>query len=96
MEIVTFLIASVLIEAIINIVSGIYQDRKLNWKLVASIAFGILIAYAFSLDFFKLVGLESRVPYLGTAATGMIVSRGSNYVSDLWSKVTAVKIPEGK
>ncbi len=44
----------------------------------------IAIAYAYNmnLDIFELLGFPSRIPYIGIIATGIIASRGSNFVHD--------------
>ena len=51
--------------------------------MVLSIIFGILIAVAYKIDLLKLVNIESNIPYIGSVLTGILFSRGSNYVHDI-------------
>ena len=83
----TVIYAAVLIEAIINIVKNI-QEKTTAWKywtsLVLGIMIGVLVAYNWSIDLFSAIGMpEGRIPYVGAILTGLILSRGSNVISDL-------------
>ena len=57
------------------------------------ITMGIGIACAFNaqIDIFATLGLESTIPYFGYVATGILASRGSNYIHDILSRITSVK-----
>jgi len=48
---------------------------------------GVLVAFAFHGDAFALLGMEVH-PIIGTLITGVILSRGSNYTSDLLKRIT--------
>ena len=81
------LVAAVLIEAVINIVENI-EEKQTSWKYWASLVLGLvvslLVAVNWDLDLFKMVGFpEGNIPYVGAVLTGLILSRGSNVVSDL-------------
>lgn len=83
----TIIVAALLIEAIINIIKNI-KEKETSWKYWASLIFGIalsvLVAYNWNIDLFKMIGMpEGQIPYVGAILTGLILSRGSNVVSDL-------------
>lgn len=87
----TFVFAAVLIEAIVNIVQNIEQHNT-SWQYWAALALGlvvgVVVAVNWNLDLFKMVGLpEGLNPYVGPILTGIIFSRGANFVSDLVSLV---------
>lgn len=84
---VTFALVAVLIEGIVHIVQNI-QEKETSWKYWASLILGIvisvLVAVNWNLDLFKMAGLpEGQIPYVGAVLTGIVLSRGSNYISDL-------------
>ena len=55
-------------------------------QLVA-IALGVVLCFACAGDLFAAVGVAFAWPWLGTVLTGVLISRGANYVSDLIGKL---------
>jgi hypothetical protein len=85
---------AVVVESIVNIVRNIEEKNKC-WKywgaLALSLVLGVLVAYTFDIDLFKVVGLEARIPFVGGVLTGLIMSRGSNIVNDVLERLNAWK-----
>lgn len=81
------LFASIVVEGIVTYVDTIFVNGKVQWKLIVSIAVGILIACAFGMDLFSLLNINSNIPFIGNIITGILISRGSNYIFDLLGKV---------
>ena len=86
-EVGAIIFSAVLVESIINIIQNI-QDKETSWKYWASLVLGLLagalIAYNWDLDLFRIVGLSAgKLPWVGAVLTGIVLSRGSNAVSDL-------------
>lgn len=80
-------VAALLVESVINIIKNI-QEKETSWKYWGSLGLGlvvsILVAINWDIDLFKMVGFpDGRLPFVGAALTGLIISRGSNVVSDL-------------
>jgi len=66
-----------------------------EWKtavtqLIASIV-AIVLCFAAGADLFAVVGLTFAWPWLGVVLTGVIISRGANYVSDFVKRLQGVK-----
>lgn len=88
------LIASVLVEAIIFVVFSIDGmkafDDKIKWlplQVLASIILGVAVCYYVKLDIFS-VFYSNVIPRgFGFVCTGLIVSRGSNFVHDIIRKI---------
>lgn len=83
-EIVTF---AVLVEAIITYFNEFYVQGNVCWQMALSIVLGIVIAVAYKLDLPACFNLKSDVPYVGYILTGILLSRGSNYIFDLLNKL---------
>jgi len=77
------LCAAVIVEALITYIKTFIVDGKFQWQLLVAIALGVLVAIAYKLDLLALVGMVSNIPYIGYVLTGVLISRGSNYVFDL-------------
>ncbi len=89
MENKTFGIAAfaVLIEGIITYINQFLIQENFCWQMALSLALGIIVAVAYKLDLPSYFNLESDIPYVGCVLTGILLSRGSNYVFDLLGKL---------
>lgn len=74
---------SIIIEGIITYVREFFVKGQFQWQMLISIIVGILVTAAYQVDIIALVGLQTPVPYLGSVLTGILISRGSNYIFDL-------------
>lgn len=78
---------AILVEGMVEYVKlGIQKHMCI--EIITSMVLGLAVAFGFHLDFFAAVGITTDVPYISTVLTGIIVSRGSNYVFDLIGKFT--------
>lgn len=77
-----------LVEALIQTLKPIY-DKEKGWNRdkVVSIIVGILVCVVTNVDLFAELGFVVSVPYLGSVLTGVIASRGSNFVHDIFKFV---------
>ena len=92
MENKTFGIAlfAILIEAIITYFNQFFVQENFCWHMLFSIALGIIIAVAYKLDLPAHFNLNSQIPYVGCVLTGILLSRGSNYLFDLLNKISKI------
>ena len=91
MQMFSVLVMSVLIEAVITYVKTVVVDKNIRWQMVVSIALSVAISIAYGLDIPALVGIVSPISYVGSELTGILVSRGSNYIFDLLKTITEKK-----
>ena len=82
--IVTF---AVLIEGIITYTNQFLVQESFCWQMALSLVLGIIVAVAYKLDLPSYFNLKSDIPYVGCILTGILLSRGSNYVFDLIQKL---------
>lgn len=91
MNIAVIVAVAVLIEGLVeygkNIANMFYEgDRKTGITQIVTIIIGIALAFAFNANMFVPLGLSVN-NYVGMVLTGIVMSRGSNYVSDLITKI---------
>lgn len=91
MNIAVIIAVAILIEGLVeygkNIADMFYGgDKKTAITQMVTIVVGITLAFAFSADVFIPLGLTVN-HYVGMVLTGIVMSRGSNYVSDLISRI---------
>jgi hypothetical protein len=74
---------SIIVEGIITYIKEFFVNGKFQWQMLISIVVGVLVAAAYHVDLLALSGMQTPVPYLGSILTGILISRGSNYIFDL-------------
>lgn len=82
---------ALVVEALVSYVKLIFVDKKIQWQVITAICIGVFVSFSFGLDLFTDFGMVSYIPYVGTVLTGIIFSRGSNYLFDLVGKLTHYK-----
>lgn len=91
MNFYSLIFVSIIIEGLISYGKTLVSEKKLQWPVVISMALGVLCAVAFGIDIFDLAGIEAHIPYVGMVLTGVLLSRGSNYVSDILGSIGSIK-----
>lgn len=91
MEYAQLVIVAILIEAIWENIKMIWQNGKFSIDKIGSLVISILICILAKIDIFPIVNLSIMVPVIGSILTGIIVSRGANFVHDLFNKISGDK-----
>lgn len=87
MEYMQLVIIAILVEAIWENIKMIWQKGKLSIDVIGALGFGILICILTNANIFPIVGISIKIPVIGEILTGIIVSRGANFVHDLFTKL---------
>lgn len=77
-----------LVEAIWETLKMTWQEGKLSKDRIGALVIGLIIAFAINVDLFVAIGLEPVFNYIGVIATGILISRGGNYIHDLFSLIS--------
>ena len=85
-ELLILVTMGILVEAVVEVIKSIYEDGKVNKTVILSIFVGLIFAFTLGIDLFSLLGINTNIAYVGVVATGLVVSRGSNFVHDLIEK----------
>lgn len=75
-------ITAMLVEGIITYFNEFFVSGIAPWQMIFSVSLGIIIAVSYKFDLLKYMNMESQIPYVGCILTGILISRGSNYVYD--------------
>lgn len=87
MEYAQLIIVAILIEAIWENLKMIWKDRKISLNTIGVLVISIIVCLLAKIDIFPIVGLSLSIPFVGSGLTGIIVSRGANFVNDLFEKL---------
>lgn len=81
-EMATVLILAMTVEALVEYANIIFAEQAFNWKQLAAALLGVSLAVLAQVDLFQVVGVTFAIPFVGMILTGILFSRGANYVSD--------------
>ena len=82
---------AIMIEASITYVNQFFVCGNFCWKMILSLLFGIVLSISYNINIPKYFKLNSNIPYLGNILSGIMLSRGSNYVYDLMTTIKNFK-----
>ena len=91
MEFFQLIVVAILVESIWENLKMIWDNGKISIDRIGALAFGILVCVLTGIDIFPVVSIPMAIPYVGSVLTGIIVSRGANFVHDLLEKINAYK-----
>lgn len=87
MDYAQLIIIAILVEAIWENLKMIWGKNKLNFNMLGSLLLSMIICVLAQINIFEIVGINLIVPVIGSLLTGIIVSRGANFVNDLFKKL---------
>lgn len=85
------IMVAILIEGIVTYFNEFFISGNMPWQMICSLALGIITSVSYKLDLPKHLGLKSSIPYIGSILTGILISRGSNYLFDILKVITNEK-----
>jgi hypothetical protein len=85
-EFVILFVLAILVEALVNLTLG--DVPVWGWvKKVASMILGIAFCVLWKVGLISLLGIEGGIPLVDYIATGIIISRGANYLNQLLTRL---------
>ncbi len=95
-EIILIIVMAIVVEAVVEYAKSIAHGfTGGKWKTavtqVGAIVVGVLLCVMFGADLFAVLELTPLWPPLGLVLTGIIISRGANYVSDFIKRLQGIK-----
>lgn len=83
MNFAKLLILAMISEAVWETIKMTWQNGKFSIDRIGAMVTGLLLAVTTGIDIMELVGVPTVVPYLGNILTGLLISRGANFVHDI-------------
>ncbi|MCI6277650.1 MAG: hypothetical protein MR639_13070 [Clostridium sp.] len=90
MELYKVLILALIAESIWETLKMIWNKGKVSVDRIGAILVGILLSVLTGTDIMELVGVPMFIPYIGTILTGVLISRGSNFVHDIMNNMNGI------
>lgn len=80
-------VLGLLVEAIVDTLKLIIEDGRVSKVKILSLVVGIGIALTVGIDIFEVIGIVSRVEIIGIVLSGILISRGGNFIHDLMDRI---------
>ena len=87
MQILQLVVLAMIGEAVWETLKMVWQEGKLSIDRIGALVIGLLVAFVTGADILSLVNIPAYIPYVGIALTGILISRGANFVHDLLKKI---------
>lgn len=85
------IVLALVVESVWETLKLVYDKDKLSKSAIGALCTGLVVALSVNMDVLKILGFAPVVPYVGVILTGILVSRGSNFIHELYSKYLKVK-----
>lgn len=92
-SILILIVVAIIVEGLTEYIKASFPKISDNTQVIffVTVALGIGIALLTGADVFSVIGIETRVPYIGEILTGCLTARGSNYMFDLMARISNAK-----
>ena len=87
MSIVTIITIALLVEAVWETLKMVWQEGKINVNTIGALIVGIGVSILAKIDIFAMQGISLSIPLVGWILTGILMSRGANFIHDLFNKL---------
>ena len=87
MDFAQLVIIAILVEAVWENLKMVYDKQKINVNMIGSLLLSIIVCVLAQINIFEIVGIRLIYPFIGYVLTGIICSRGANFINDLFSKL---------
>lgn len=82
-KLIMLVVVAIISESVWETLKMTWQDGKVKVDRVGALVVSMLIVFGTRLDMLSLLGIETVIPFLGIILTGILISRGSNFIHDL-------------
>lgn len=79
-------------EALWETLKLVWQNGKISVDRIGTIVIGVLLAVGTGLDIMNIIGIPMRIPYVGVVLTGLLLSRGANFLHDIFNSVKSLQL----
>lgn len=90
MEILSLIVMSMIGEAVWETLKMIWERQKVNFDRIGALVVSLILSFGAGLDILCLVGIPTKIPFIGVILTGILISRGTNFMHDLVCSISNI------
>lgn len=84
------IMVALIAESVWETLKMTWQEGKISIDRIGALVVALILCVGVRLDILTLLGIETTIPMLGIILTGILISRGSNFIHDLLVKIGQV------
>ncbi|MBS4959161.1 MULTISPECIES: hypothetical protein [Clostridium] len=89
-KLLVIVVVALIAESVWETLKMTWQEGKVSIDRIGALVVALLLAIGTRLDLLSLLDIKTSIPYLGVVLTGILISRGSNFIHDLLVKIGQV------
>lgn len=91
-KLLVIIIVALIAESVWETLKMTWQEGKVSIDRIGALVVALLLSIGTRLDLLSLLDIKTSIPYLGVVLTGILISRGSNFIHDLLVKISNIKV----
>lgn len=94
-EILRLVVLAFVVESVWETLKMAYDKDKISKSAIGALAVGITVALTVNFDILKVLEFNPVIPYVGVVLSGILISRGGNFVHELIKKLKGGEVSNG-
>lgn len=90
-SLIQLIVGAFLLESIVETIKLLFEDGQFNKTKAGSVLLSIGFCLLYKFDLLKSLGFDSGIAAVGMVLTGILFSRGSNFIHDILDAVYDIK-----
>lgn len=89
-KLLVIVMVALIAESVWETLKMTWQEGKISIDRIGALVVALILCIGVRLDILALLGINVTIPFLGVILTGILISRGSNFIHDLLVKIGQV------
>ena len=89
-KLLVIVMVALIAESVWETLKMTWQEGKVSIDRIGALVVALVLSIGVKLDILSLLGINTTIPLLGVILTGILISRGSNFIHDLLVKIGQV------
>lgn len=91
MSILCLIVLALIGESIWETIKMTWQNGKVSIDRIGALIVGLLLALGTGMDIMSMVGVPMHYSIIGIILTGILISRGANFMHDILTAISNIK-----
>ena len=89
-KLLIIIMAALIAESVWETLKMTWQEGKISIDRIGALVVALVLCVGVRLDMLALLGINVTIPFLGVILTGILISRGANFIHDLLVRIGQV------
>ena len=86
-SLLVIIMVALIAESVWETLKMTWQEGKVSVDRIGALVVALILCVGVRLDILALLDINVTIPFLGVILTGILISRGSNFIHDLLVKI---------